>query len=72
MDNKSPSKLQGTINLPDLIPSIAFFATSSAFMAGEESAMIVVSFGFLLFSAISKTLSRIEKILQHNEKDKIK
>jgi hypothetical protein len=52
MANKIPSELHGIVKLPDLMPSKAFFATSSAFIAPEDAAMILVSCGFLLFSAM--------------------
>jgi hypothetical protein len=45
--------LQGTINFPDLMPSKAFLATSSAFMPPDDPAMILVNSGLLLFSATS-------------------
>ena len=50
IDSKIPSKLQGTIKLPDWMPFNAFSATSSAFIAPEEAAIILVSCGLLLFS----------------------
>uniref|UniRef100_A0A2P2JWZ1 Uncharacterized protein n=1 Tax=Rhizophora mucronata TaxID=61149 RepID=A0A2P2JWZ1_RHIMU len=51
MDNKIPSKLQGTMKEPDLIPSKAFLATSSAFIILEDPAITLVSCGLLLFSS---------------------
>lgn len=52
MDNMTPSKLQGTINFPDFMPLKAFRATSSAFIEPDEAAIILVSSGLLLFSAL--------------------
>jgi len=48
--NIAPSKLQGTINFPDLMPSRAFFATSLAFIPPDEAAMIFVNSGLLFCS----------------------
>lgn len=54
IDSIVPSKLQGTINLEDLMPSKAFLATSSAFIPPEDPAMILVRSGRLLCSVFSK------------------
>jgi len=48
--NIAPSKLQGTTNFPDLMPSRAFFATSLAFIPPDEAAMIFVNSGLLFCS----------------------
>lgn len=52
MDSITPSKLQGTKKLADLIPSKHFLATSSAFIAPDGAAIILVNTGLFLFSAI--------------------
>jgi hypothetical protein len=46
--------LQGTINLPDLMPLKAFLATSSAFIPADDPAMMLVTSGLLFCSANSK------------------
>lgn len=48
-----PSKLQGMINLPALMPFRAFWATSLAFIRPEEATIKLVICGFVLFSADS-------------------
>lgn len=55
-DKAIPSILQEMKKLPCLIPSKAFWATSSAFIKPEEDAMILVSSGFFLFSAKNNLL----------------
>lgn len=52
--SKWPSELQGTIKLPDLMPLKAFLATSSGFIAPEDSANMLVSGGRTLFSATNR------------------
>ena len=58
MDNMTPSKLQGTINFPDFMPFKAFRATSSAFIEPDEAAIILVSSGLLLFSALYMDINK--------------
>lgn len=53
IDSILPSKLQGTINIEDLMPFNAFLATSSAFIPPEDPAMILVRSGLLLCSVFS-------------------
>ena len=51
----SPSKLQGTMNFADLMPSRAFLATSSAFILPDDPATIFVNSVLLLSSEIRQT-----------------
>lgn len=64
MDSNCPSKLHGTIKLPDFIPFRAFLATSSAFIAPDDAAIILVSPGLFLLSVIRVgSFSEIETLL---------
>ncbi|OMP00247.1 hypothetical protein COLO4_12800 [Corchorus olitorius] len=51
MASVRPSKLHGTMKVPDLMPSKAILATLSAFIEPEEAASILVNSGLVLFLA---------------------
>lgn len=56
-DSIVPSKLQGTINLEDLMPSNAVLATSSGFIPVEDPAIKLVISGLLLCSSAKPGVS---------------